>query len=59
MEWPDEKIVAILALLIIAIGVIVVTEEAGLDVVTNVVCALGGLVTGQAMGNNKKGGIIP
>jgi len=56
MDWPDEKIVAILALLVIAIFTIGVTEKAGLDVVVNVVCAIGGLVTGQAMENNKKGG---
>jgi len=51
MEWPDEKIVAILALLVIAIMVIGVTETAGLDVVINIVCAIGGLVTGGAMAN--------
>lgn len=56
MEWPDEKIVGILALLVIAIMVIGVTEKAGLDIVTNVVCAIGGLVTGTAIENNKKGG---
>lgn len=59
MEWPDEKIVAVLALFGIALVVIGVTGEAGLDVVINVVCAIGGLVTGQAMGNNQKGGKIP
>jgi len=56
MDWPDEKIVAILALFGIALVVIGVTQEAGLDVVINVVCAIGGLVTGQAMTNNNKGG---
>ncbi len=56
MEWPDEKIVGILALFGIALVVIGVTEEAGLDVVINVVCAIGGLVTGAAMANNKEGG---
>jgi len=56
MEWPDEKIVAILALFGITLVVIGVTGEAGLDVVINVVCALGGLVTGQAISNNKNGG---
>jgi hypothetical protein len=50
MEWPEEKIVAILALFGIALVVIGVTGEAGLDVV---VCALGGLVTGQALQINK------
>jgi hypothetical protein len=49
MIWPDEKIVAILALLIVAISVIGVTGEAGLDVVINIVCAIGGLVTGTAL----------
>lgn len=56
MEWPDEKVVAIIALLLIALVVIIVTDEKGLDVVINVVCALGGLVTGSAMAGNKKGG---
>jgi len=49
MQWPDEKIVAILALLLIALTVIVVTKELGLDVAVNVVCAIGGLVTGAAL----------
>lgn len=49
MVWPDEKIVAILALFWIAIVVIGVTQEAGLDVVINIVCAIGGMVTGFAM----------
>lgn len=49
MIWPDEKITAILALLIIAAGVVGVIGEAGLDVVINVVCAIGGLVTGAAL----------
>lgn len=52
MEWPDEKIVAILALFIIALAVIGVTKETGLDVVINVVCAIGGLVTGKALTRN-------
>jgi len=49
MEWPDEKIIAILALFGIAITVIGVTGIAGLDVVINVVCTIGGFVTGVAM----------
>lgn len=53
MDWPEEKVVAILALFGIALVVIGVTGEAGLDVVINVVCALGGLVTGQALQRNK------
>lgn len=57
MEWPDEKIVAILALFGIALVVIGVTGATGLDVVINVVCAIGGLVTGAAMKNIKTGGI--
>ena len=56
MIWPDEKIVAILSLLVIAVMVIGVTGEAGLDVAINVICAIGGLVTGAAMANNKEGG---
>lgn len=54
MVWPDEKIVAILALFVIAIVVIGVTQETGLDVVINVVCAIGGLVTGTALNNRPK-----
>jgi hypothetical protein len=49
MAWPDEKIIAILSLLVIAVMVIGVTETDGLDVVINVVCAIGGLVTGGAL----------
>jgi len=54
MEWPDEKIVAILALLAIALTVIIVTKELGLDVVINIVCAIGGMVTGFAMAQTRK-----
>lgn len=53
MVWPEEKIVAILALLVIALATIFVTEISGLDVVINVVCAIGGLVTGTAL-NDKQ-----
>ena len=56
MEWPDEKIVAILALLVIAFTVIGVTEEAGLDVVINIVCSVGGMITGYGMAIKKNGG---
>jgi len=59
MEWPDEKIIAILALFGIAITVIGVTGIAGLDVVINVVCTIGGFVTGVAITNDKKGGNVP
>ena len=59
MEWPDEKIVAILALFGIALVVTGVTGEAGLDVVINVVCTIGGFVTGVALTNDKKGGNLP
>lgn len=56
MEWPEEKVVAILALFGIALVVVGVTKEAGLDVVINIVCTIGGFVTGVAMTNNKRGG---
>ena len=49
MDWPDEKTTAILALLTIALAVVFMTDKHGLDVVTNVVCAIGGLVTGSAL----------
>jgi len=55
VDWPDEKIVAILALFGIALVVIGGTGKAGLDVVVNIVCSLGGLVTGQALEKRKKG----
>ncbi len=54
MTWPDEKIIAILSLLVIAIMVIGVTKIDGLDVAINVVCAIGGLVTGGALDNRTK-----
>jgi len=49
VEWPDEKTTAILALLSVALAVIFTTGEAGLDVVTNTVCGISGLVTGAAL----------
>jgi len=51
MKWPDEKIIAILALLVIALGVIFKTGIAGLDVVTNIVCGISGLVAGVMLTN--------
>jgi len=56
MEWPEEKIVAILALFGIALAVVGVTGVKGLDVIINIVCTIGGFVTGVAMTNNEKGG---
>jgi len=56
MEWPDEKIVAIIALFGIGLAVIFTTKEAGLDVVINIVCTIGGMVTGFAMAQKYKGG---
>lgn len=55
MPWPDEKIVAILALMIIAIVVVFVTKNAGLDVVINIVCTTGGFITGASMVYGKSG----
>lgn len=49
MNWPDEKTIAILALLVIALAVIFATGQKGLDVVTNVVCGISGLVAGAMM----------
>ena len=49
-----EKITAILVLGIIAGLVIFYTDRDGLDVVTNVVCTIGGLVTGQALAKMKE-----
>lgn len=41
----------------IAIVVILVTKNAGLDTITNIVCAIGGFVTGGALSKIKTGGI--
>jgi len=49
-----EKITAIVVLGIIALTVLWFTEVNGLDVVTNVVCTIGGLVTGQALAKMKE-----
>lgn len=49
MEWPDEKIVAVLALSVVALAVVFMAKNSGLDTVTNIVCAIGGLATGNAM----------
>lgn len=57
MFWPDEKSIAIIALMAIAIVVILVTKNAGLDTITNIVCAIGGFVTGGALSKIKTGGI--
>lgn len=56
VDWPDEKSLAILALFGIAITVIGATGASGLDVVTNIVCSLGGLVTGVAIQKRQNGG---
>jgi hypothetical protein len=45
----DDKDLAIIALLLIALAVLYFTRDTGLDVVTNVVCAIGGIVTGKAL----------
>lgn len=49
MPWPDEKTIAILALLIIALAVVAMTGEKGLDVIINIVCGISGMVTGAAL----------
>lgn len=56
MEWPEEKSLAILALFGIAITVIGVTGTKGLDVIINIVCTIGGFVTGVALTDKKQGG---
>ena len=50
----DDKDLAITALTIIAIMVILITKEKGLDVITNIVCALGGFVTGKMIQKEEK-----
>lgn len=52
MKWPDEKTIAIFALTVIAMAVIYKTGIKGLDVVTNVVCGISGLVAGAMMKNH-------
>ena len=49
MYEVDDKDLAIIALLLIALAVLYFTRDVGLDVVTNVVCAIGGIVTGKGM----------
>jgi len=50
----DDKDLAIIALTLIAVMVIIITKEKGLDVITNIVCALGGFVTGKMMTKEEK-----
>lgn len=45
----DDKNLAIVGLTLIAFLVLQYTGTEGLDVVTNIVCGLGGLVTGTKM----------
>jgi len=52
LPWPDEKTIAILALSGIALTVIFMTGKEGLDVIINIVCAIGGMVTGAALTRN-------
>jgi len=50
----DDKDLAIGALTLIAIMVIIIVGEKGLDVITNIVCALGGFVTGKMIKEEEK-----
>uniref|UniRef100_A0A6M3JKB2 Holin n=1 Tax=viral metagenome TaxID=1070528 RepID=A0A6M3JKB2_9ZZZZ len=50
-----EKYIAIITLGIIGIVVVFLTEVEGLDVVTNVVCTIGGLVTGNVLAKLEQG----
>ena len=49
-----EKYIAIITLGLIAVAVLYITKVDGLDVVTNVVCTIGGLVTGTALAKLEK-----
>lgn len=54
MKNIDDKDLAIGALTLIAGMVIFITGEKGLDVITNIVCALGGFVTGKMLQKEEK-----
>jgi len=49
MERPEEKTIATLALLTRASAVIFKSGVKGLGVVTNIVCAIGGMVVGAIL----------
>lgn len=52
----DDKNLAIIALMIIAVIVLWVTKTDGLGVVSNIVCGLVGFVTGSTITKEEKGG---
>lgn len=45
----DNQSIGVVALMMIAFCVLILTKTDGLDVVTNVVCTIGGIVTGKAL----------
>lgn len=49
MYEVDDKDLAIIALMVIAIAVLYFSRGDGLDVVTNAICAIGGIVTGKSL----------
>lgn len=49
MPEVDNQSVGVIALMLIAFCVLFFTKIDGLDVVTNVVCTIGGIVTGKAL----------
>lgn len=53
----DDKNLAIIALMVIAIIVLWATGHKGLGVVSNIVCGLVGFVTGSAITKEEKGGL--
>ncbi len=52
----DDKDLAILALMLIALAVLYFTKTEGLGVVSNIVCGLVGFVTGRAKPTSERGG---
>lgn len=51
----DDKDLAILALMLIALAVLYFTKTEGLGVVSNIVCGLVGFVTGRAKPTSERG----
>lgn len=54
MQWRDEKIIAIVSLMVLGVVVVWVTKTEGLHIITNIVCCVGGLVTGARVRKTDK-----
>ena len=49
MNLPEEKDLAIISMLILGLGAMLTFSSDGLNVVTNIVSAMAGIVTGKAL----------